>query len=252
MPGGSQFVTICGLDIWNPDYKGFRDWFFAAVRDQAPVQLGIVNAHSVNLALDRPEFKEVLASMDRLINDGAGMAMAAKARGTPFLYNFNGTDLFPRLFAEVPEPVKLFLFGASEVSNEGAAKEISSRYPKIEIVGRRDGFSSRQGLTEEILNSRAQLLLVALGQPAQELWIAENAKNLPLLSCGVGALFDFLSGNIPRAPAWMRKAKSEWIYRLAREPRRMFTRYVTGNPRFLRRCKLWLERDLAVIRARAE
>ena len=88
----------------------------------------------------------------------------------------------------------------------------------------------------KILASRADVLLVAMGNPRQEFWLADH---LPSTGCrlgiGVGGLFDFLSGDVARAPVWVRAARLEWCYRLMREPRRLWRRYILGNPIFLMR-----------------
>jgi exopolysaccharide biosynthesis WecB/TagA/CpsF family protein len=87
------------------------------------------------------------------------------------------------------------------------------------------------------------MLLVALGNPRQEQWIGERLNQLDVrVAAGVGALIDFLSNSIPRAPRWMRTIRCEWVFRLAREPRRLFARYVLGNPMFLVRLLLYAGR----------
>lgn len=84
--------------------------------------------------------------------------------------------------------------------------------------------------------SGADIVLVALGVPRQELWLHRNAAFLNAgLTMGVGAAFDFFAGNVTRAPSWMRKARSEWMWRLAQEPRRLASRYLVGNGTFLAR-----------------
>ncbi|MFY9233998.1 MAG: WecB/TagA/CpsF family glycosyltransferase [Fimbriimonadaceae bacterium] len=270
-------INILGLPIWNPSYEAFRMWFERATypshsiplptcrahcipesgegEGRKPVILGIVNAHTANLAHESETYRRALESSDVLINDGAGMAMAAKMRGHELKYNFNGTDLFPRLFSELSAPLKVFLYGSSMRSNIQAKEAIERRFPMVEVVGHCIGFQRRKvaripgtpaepDVVDLINRSGADLLLVALGQPKQEIWIAENAACLHVgVVCGVGALFDFLSGNVPRAPRIVRRAKMEWAYRLMREPRRMFRRYVMGNPKFLIRARRLLRTD---------
>lgn len=250
-------LKVLGLPIWNPIFEEFKEWFELeahAIKDQ-PALLGIANAYTLNLACAKPHYKWSLLGHSVLINDGAGIGVAARMRGKGFAYNFNGTDLFPRLFSEIDRPLKVFLYGASEESNRGAAEEIERRFPMVKIVGRVNGFCrlKTQHQTPDILDlinaSGADLLLVALGQPRQELWLHRNRKDLAVnIACGVGALFDFLSGTVERAPLSMRRMRLEWVYRLLREPRRMFRRYVIGNPKFLWRA--WRSRaaDLAVAR----
>jgi N-acetylglucosaminyldiphosphoundecaprenol N-acetyl-beta-D-mannosaminyltransferase len=95
-------------------------------------------------------------------------------------------------------------------------------------------------LIDQINGSRAHILLVGLGAPRQDLWLANNRSKLhPAVKIGVGGLFDFYSDEISRAPQWMREVGMEWVWRLIKEPRRMWRRYVIGNPLFLFR--VWRE-----------
>ena len=116
---------------------------------------------------------------------------------------------------------------------------MGSRYPGLRIVGARDGYfgpEEEEGVVEAINRSGARILLVAFGAPRQELWLQRWRDRLePGVCMGVGGLFDFYSGRIPRAPAWMRELGLEWVFRLMQEPGRMWRRYVIGNPLFLSR-----------------
>lgn len=106
-----------------------------------------------------------------------------------------------------------------------------------EIAGCQNGFSragDTPAIVAKIVASQADVVLVAMGNPKQEMWLAENLSATGCrLGFGVGALFDFLSGEAARAPEWVRSARVEWCYRLFREPGRLWRRYVLGNPVFL-------------------
>ena len=119
------------------------------------------------------------------------------------------------------------------------------RFPALAIVGFHDGFfkpEETERILEEINNSNADILLVAFGTPKQELWLAEHHDKLkPCVRLGVGGLFDFYSGRMPRAPIWMREIGMEWSWRLLQEPGRMWRRYLIGNPLFLYR--VWLQKN---------
>jgi exopolysaccharide biosynthesis WecB/TagA/CpsF family protein len=168
-----------------------------------------------------------------------------RLEGAPFFYNFNGTDLFPRVMAELaparagaqPRKLRTFLYGAVPGRAEIVAGVIASRYPNVEVVGVRDGYAKDDAETVARINAASpDLLLVAKGNPLQERWLDTHGPALRVgVAAGVGALFDFMSGAVDRAPEWVRAARAEWMYRLALEPRRMFNRYVIGNPVFLAR-----------------
>jgi N-acetylglucosaminyldiphosphoundecaprenol N-acetyl-beta-D-mannosaminyltransferase len=120
---------------------------------------------------------------------------------------------------------------------ERAAADLRRRLPELDIVGVRDGYPEN-GQEEEVLqavrDSGAHLLLVGLGNPRQELWLDRNLdKTGARIGVGVGAFFDFQAREVPRAPHWMNHYALEWLYRLALEPRRLWHRYVVGNPAFM-------------------
>ena len=172
------------------------------------------------------------------------MELAARINGTVLQHNVNGTDLFPLLCAAAArEGVPIALLGAKPGYAAQCAENMRRQFPGLLVAWVEHGYLSadeEQARLEELANSGARILLVAKGVPMQEHWIAGHANKIgvPVL-LGVGALFDFYSGNIPRAPSIIRKFKLEWLFRLGMEPRRMFSRYVLGNPEFLFRAFRW-------------
>ncbi len=246
VPERASSVDILGVPVWNPEYDEFLLWWNEMLSSGRRTRLmAIANAHTLNLAHERPELHACLCGMDAILNDGIGAAIAARLRGTSFAYNFNGTDLFPRLFADTTRPLTVYLYGASEASNAGAAEAIERRFTNVRVVGRMHGFADTELTVRSIAQSGADVLLVALGQPRQETFLTEHRERLNVrVACGVGALFDFLSGHAQRAPRWVRACKMEWAYRLLREPVRLFHRYVVGNPKFLFRAALRASADL--------
>jgi exopolysaccharide biosynthesis WecB/TagA/CpsF family protein len=189
-------------------------------------------------------YARVLTSAPLVFADGAGMAIAARLAGRRLVHNVNGTDLFPEICAAAAaESVPIALLGAAPGVAQKCAAAMQRRFPGLAVVWVQHGYLHEQDERAELesLNaSGAKLLFVAKGVPAQELWLAQNAGRLaaPVL-LGVGALFDFYSGTIRRAPPLVRTLRLEWLYRLALEPRRMFARYVLGNPAFIARALLW-------------
>ena len=146
--------------------------------------------------------------------------------------------MYPLLCERLQQtPYKVFFFGAAPgIADQLKAKTLA-KYPLMNIVGTRSGFFLEQDIPQiiqSIKESGADLLLVAMGVPLQEKWIAEHAKETGVpVAIGVGGLFNFYSGTIPRAPMWMRKTGLEWLHRLYKEPRRMWRRYLVGNLQFM-------------------
>lgn len=206
------------------------DQVLAALRTGRTAKFGFANTNMVSHAQRSPAYAAELADFT-LYNDGIGLSVAAKiAAGRGFKANLNGTDFTPALLAACPPDTKLFLLGAKPDVVAKAAAVCAERFPQVSVVGFRDGYSCQRqdqpGAAAAIEASGAQLVLVAMGNPLQERWIAAVAKPGPgPVWIGVGALFDFMAGNVPRAPEWMRQAKLEWAFRLVQEPGRLWRRY---------------------------
>jgi exopolysaccharide biosynthesis WecB/TagA/CpsF family protein len=253
-PNVTHDVFILGLPFWNPTYEEFFQWWSTELdrdSDRGSV-LGFVNAHTLNQSVANPQFRDALISADLLINDGIGYRLASKMRGVPTKYNLNGTDLIPRLFAESPRPIRIFLYGAEESSNKGAA-DAFAKNSRVTVVGRVNGFVDVESeAIPAIQAAKPDVLLVALGHPRQELFCVNNANRLGArILVPVGGLFDFMSDTKPRAPEWIRAIGMEWAFRLSLEPKRMFARYVLGNPLFIWRSVLSLPKDRARLGANA-
>ena len=198
----------------------------------------IANAHTLNIAYEDPYYKSVLKSADFILNDGTGLNWAAKRAGDGFLDNLVGTDFVPKLCEAYSEKGYGFYFlGAHQGIAELAAKKLKESCPALRIVGFHHGYFSKdenQQIIDAINNSYAHVLLVGFGNPKQEIWIHENIANLNVgVAIGVGAFFDYHSGRLRRAPKWMLRYGMEWIFRLSAEPRRLWKRYVMGNPKFI-------------------
>lgn len=197
-----------------------------------------MNAHCCNIHRRNPHYAEAVAGADLLLPDGIGVELAAKFTGHALTANLNGTDFVPQLLQRAAAMGKsVYLFGGRPGVADAAAARLLGDIPGLCIAGTRDGYEGAQdsGAAIAAINaSGAGIVLVALGVPMQELWLHRNADRLQAdLTLGVGALFDFLSGSVARAPKVVRAARMEWVWRLAMEPRRMARRYLVGNASFL-------------------
>lgn len=203
------------------------------------VRVAYVNAHTLNLAYEDQDLHEALANYDFVLNDGIGVSLAARAQGRRFPENLNGSDFTPRLLKlSAEEGWRVFLLGGRPGVAQTAAAELAGAIPGLQIVGARHGFHENPLLdAQAVRRSGAEVLLVAMGNPQQELWLHDHFHELPQVrvGVGVGAFLDFQAKAVSRAPGWMNRLGVEWVYRLAREPRRLAKRYLLGNPRFLLR-----------------
>jgi N-acetylglucosaminyldiphosphoundecaprenol N-acetyl-beta-D-mannosaminyltransferase len=217
--------------------------------EPGPQTLVYVNAHSVNLARSHNRYRACLADADLVLNDGSGMALAARLRGRRFPANLNGTDFTPEVLRlAAREGLGVFLLGGRPGVAARAADRLRARVPGLRVVGHHHGYiADHHAVTAQIRATGADIVLVAMGNPRQELWLAEHLPATGAeLGVAVGAFLDFAADRVPRAPRWMRAAGIEWLYRLGREPLRLFARYVVGNPLFVAR--VLFDRVLATTR----
>jgi exopolysaccharide biosynthesis WecB/TagA/CpsF family protein len=203
-----------------------------------PAVCFFVNAHTLNLAARDATFREVLASAALVLNDGAGLAIAGRVLGQPFPENLNGSDFMPRVLERASvRGWRVFLLGGREGVAEDAATSLATSLPGLRICGTRSGHfpdPNSASVAAEIRAAEPDLLLVAMGNPKQELWLSRwLAATGAGVGFGVGGFLDFQSGRVPRAPGWMNRAGLEWVFRLIQEPRRLARRYLVGNPVFL-------------------
>ncbi len=207
----------------------------ASERSARPAFFAFVNSHCLNVAYSDAVYADVLRTATRVWPDGTGVRLAGRRLGFPVPENVNGTDLFPLICAAAErEGFSLFFYGARPAVVEQVVAHVRRDFPRARIAGFCDGYGDDAAVVAQINAARPDLLFVAKGVPLQEKWIAEHRDALACRAAvAVGGLFDFVSGRIPRAPAWMRRLGVEWLFRLYQEPVRLFRRYVVGNPLFL-------------------
>lgn len=199
-----------------------------------PVSLAFVNAHALNICHANPEFLRNLAEADYVFRDGSGMKILFKMlRKDPGL-NLNGTDLIPRIM-ELYAGKDAALLGTREPYVRRAADLVAKKGIKPVLL--MDGFRKNKEYIEAVRHYRPFLIILGMGMPKQEKLASLLARYLDypcIIICG-GAILDFMGGKVSRAPLAFRKLGMEWLYRLGREPRRLFRRYVVGNLVFLLR-----------------
>lgn len=232
--------NICGVAL---DVKT-RDEVVMAVDDAIDagkqLKIAFANAHTLNLAATTPRFRQLLSDF-LVLNDGIGVDIASwLSYGRAFKDNLNGTDFVPFYLNRTRHGLAIYLLGGPSDVVEAAVSRFGEAWPQHRIVGFHSGFFSNSeeevqvGL--DIRASNADIVLVGMGNPLQEYWIANFADRTGAKALiGVGALFDFVTNNVSRAPKWVRAVRCEWLFRLAQEPRRLWRRYIVGNAAFIAR-----------------
>jgi N-acetylglucosaminyldiphosphoundecaprenol N-acetyl-beta-D-mannosaminyltransferase len=224
------------------DYDAVIEWMDAMIDAGAR---GWLTAAAVNLVMsarDDPATMRAVLDATVAVPDGQPLVWALKLLGHSGATRVYGPDLMARYCAHAATAgTPIYLYGGrSEQALALLCERLRARFPGLRIVG---GWSppfrplsapERARVVSEIDASGARVVWVGTGQPKQELWMSEIR---PLLSApllvGVGAAFDFHAGIVSQAPRWMQRNGLEWVYRLTREPKRLWRRYASQNPRFV-------------------
>jgi exopolysaccharide biosynthesis WecB/TagA/CpsF family protein len=233
-------LRLQGLNLRNGHLAEVLLEIAERIRSRIPTRLFYVNADCLNLAWSDRDYRQALQAADLLLPDGSGVALAARLTGQSLIENLNGTDMFlPLCEQAVANGWRVWFLGGRPEVNAGLLENLKQRMPALQIAGHKHGYFDPQSEAEIVQQIRADqpdLLFVAMGAPMQERWIAKYADSLQVpVMLGVGGLFDFYSGRIPRAPYLLRKWGLEWTWRLLQEPLRLWRRYLIGNPLFVLR-----------------
>ncbi len=234
-----NLIRIFGIEIDTLNRKGtvetINKWLSGSVYKCKYVVTPNVD-HIVKLEKS-PAFKQAYEGASMVVADGRPVVWAANLLGMPLPETVPGSDLVPAIFDHVSKTwnreLKVYLLGAAPGVAERAADKIHAHWPQVQVVGVYSppmGFEKDSNecdaICERIASLDVELLVLGLGAPKQELWVYQFASHLPVkVALCVGATIDFLAGEKPRAPMWMRKFGLEWLHRMASEPRRLAGRY---------------------------
>ena len=205
-------------------------------------RVSYVNAHVLNQSQRDPELRRALRACDLVYCDGYGVRLAARLIGLEVPHRMTGADWIWGVAALCQDAGRsIYLLGSDPGASADAAETLRRWYPRLEVTGTHHGYFGlgsphSERVLEHIAENRPDILLVGMGTPQQELWVERNWDRIEAsVVWNVGALFDYVAGRVPRAPHWLSDNGLEWIFRLAVEPRRMWRRYLLGNPAFLYR-----------------
>lgn len=216
-----------------------------AVGSRGPRVLAFVNAHALNLAATQPPFAQALLASDVLLRDGTGLAWLLGRCGQAPGLNMNGTDFVPRLLRRL-DGLPTAVLGTCDPYLARGLQQMQQQWMPGSALWGVDGFQEPSVYLDLLRQRKPALVLLGMGMPRQEQmaqWLKQHLSHSCLIVC-VGALIDFMAGRTRRAPKAWRRAGLEWLWRLGHEPRRLFGRYVIGNPVFIWR-SLRLQRRLA-------
>jgi len=238
--GNIQTSQLFGLDIETaPPADLLRRILGFAERGEHR-RVSYVNAHVLNQSFSDDALRSSLQSSDLVYCDGYGVRLATKAIGLPVPHRMTGADWIWGVAALCEAHGRsLYLLGSDAGAAQEAAAALKRWYPRLDLRGAHHGYFQigtphSERVVEHIAETKPDVLLVGMGTPLQERWVDHYFDRLDAnVVWTVGALFDYVSGRVSRAPHWMADHGLEWIFRLAIEPRRMWRRYLLGNPMFL-------------------
>lgn len=234
-------ITLFGVPIRNVDYDGALKVIRECVAQGGSNRIFFLNAHSVNLAHGDSEYHDILRNATHVFADGIGVRIAGLLCGRRLRPDMGPTDLYSRLCGALQGTgIRMFLLGGERGIAEKTRERALSEYPGLSICGVHHGYlceEDERTVIDAIRETGTDILLVGMGAPKQEKWVAKNLEATQAkVAMGVGALFDYHAGKIRRAPVWMRRLGLEWLGRLIPgrgEPRRLWRRYLLGNFQFL-------------------
>ena len=230
----SMRVNILSLDMAKDK---IIEW---ASEEKASRYVCVSNVHMCMETMDSEVIRSAVNSADMIVPDGRPLSWCQKFLGFSQATQVRGEDLMVEAIKEAAKRnISIGMYGGMPIALEQLSDRLTDNYNGINI-----GYSYSPPFrplskeeTDEIINninsSQIKILFVGLGCPKQELWMAQNKGKINCVMIGVGAAFDFISGNKKSAPRWMQKSGFEWIFRLISEPRRLWKRYLVHNTRFV-------------------
>lgn len=236
MPAVPSF-SVLGTPLAAVDYAGLVALLQERVRGEGAFAVEFANTHTVTLSRHDPEFRRRMEAFDLVVPDGMPLIWCLNARGAGLADRVYGPTFFRRCLEASPAPFRHYFLGGSPECQRELRRRMSALQPGLQVVGGFDGIvpdALTPDLAREIEACRPDFIWVALGAPRQEAWIARHKAFFTrgvLLS--VGFAFDANAGTKDDAPAWMQRRGLTWLFRLAREPRRLAGRYIQYNALFL-------------------
>lgn len=234
-------LKILGIRVSAQTFDEALDRLLAAAARADRTRAHFATVHSLVEATSDRALAATFASASMVCTDGMPLVWVARRRGARGAERVSGPDVMLALCDRGRAlGLKHFFVGGGVGTAERLAKRLETRYPGLGVAGvaappfRSLTADEDAALVDQINASGANVVWVGLGSPKQELWAVDHEYRVrAALLLPVGAAFDFYSGRVPRAPAWIRRLGLEWLFRLAMEPRRLWRRYLVTNPRFL-------------------
>ena len=231
---------ILRSDVHATSYEEAAQRVIAWSRSRQSCYVCAANVHMLMEAWDSPTFSEVVDDAVLVTPDGMPLVWGLRLLGFPEASRVYGPTLALHVCkAATDHQIPVGLYGGTEESLQTFIKFLRASFPGIQIKCaisppfRSLSPEEDHAYTQQIIDSGVQILLVGIGCPKQEFWMAAHQSRIPAVMLGIGAAFDFHSGKVKQAPECLQKLGMEWAFRFAMEPRRLWKRYIYNNPRFI-------------------
>jgi len=235
-------VNILGVQVSSLTNQELLNAISNSITSKQFSQIAITPTNSIIAAFKEKRISEIYNKAEIVLCDGIPVKWASHFLGTPIKERITGLDVLPNVVKLSSEMnFSLFLLGASPGVGDQLAKVITEQYPNVAIAGiyvppfmKVFSEEENQKMVHAVNASNADIVLVSLTAPKQDIWIAQNRSTLnPAVYIGIGGAFEVMAGIAKRSPIWMHKAGLEWLYRFIQEPKRLFRRYFIEAPVFI-------------------
>ena len=232
--------NILGVEIAAIDMPWLTDFTCRNIKALSGDYMCVSNVHTTVTAYEDMDYRRIQNGGIMAIPDGGPLSSVGRKRGFPQMQRTTGPSYMEEIL-KLSEQYgwRHYFYGGTEETLSRLAQELANKYPGVNIAGMYS--PPFRPLTEEedaevigrIKDAAPDFIWVGLGAPKQERWMAAHQGKVCGFMVGVGAAFDYLAGNIQRAPVWMQRCNLEWFYRLIQDPKRLFKRYLVTNTKFI-------------------
>lgn len=241
MDSPPEHMTVRGVKVSVTNLKAACEIIDSWIRSQNKAYVCVIPVSTIVECQDDKEYMEIVNHADMATPDGMPLVWLGKLKGYKDISRTYGPDLMLAV-CEMSQKMRYthyFLGSTPEVCRLLEVK-LKERFPRLSIVGKYSppfgewSLEEDEKIVEEINRVHPDILWVGLGSPKQDYWMYRHRDNIDTsVMLGVGAAFDFIAGTKKQAPRWMQKAGLEWFFRLCCEPKRLWRRYLIGNPKFI-------------------
>ena len=232
--------NIMGVNLAAINMPWLIDFTKKYIKELSGDYLCVSNVHTTVMSYDDQAYCAVQNGGIMAIPDGGPLSSVGRKRGFSEMERTTGPDYLKEVLKiSAEEGYRHYFYGSTEETLQKLQETLEKDYPEVQVAGmysppfRELSAEEDKEIIRMINESNADFVWIGLGAPKQERWMAEHQGKIKGFMVGVGAAFDYLAGNISRAPRWMQKANLEWLYRLMQEPKRLFKRYFYTNTKFI-------------------